>query len=33
MKFMYTESKEDLAKLERFADKGVEEALNKLVNF
>ena len=33
MKFSYTESKEDMAKLELFADKGVEESLNKLVNF
>ncbi len=33
MKFSYTESPEDIEKLARFADKGVEEALDKLVNF
>jgi len=33
MKFAFTESKEDIAKLEAFADKGVEESLDKLVNF
>ncbi len=31
MKFSYTESEDDLKKLERFADKGVEESLDKLV--
>ncbi|MGE5308989.1 MAG: V-type ATP synthase subunit A [Deltaproteobacteria bacterium] len=33
MKFQYTESPEDLEKLRQFADKGVEESLNKLINF
>jgi V/A-type H+/Na+-transporting ATPase subunit A len=33
MKLAFTESAEDLARLKLFADKGVEESLDKLINF